>query len=430
MKRTSARLLTAAFVAAILAVMALLASGCGSSGEEAEAEPVVAVTTAKAKVGDIARTVTATGSVGSKSQATVSPKVGGPIASMPVLQGKYVHAGDVIATIESRDLRAAASEADAAVREAEAALKEVQAGTNPQGNAERQRALADAEAALRNAETVYARKKMLYDRGGIPKKELDDAQLALETARNEAELARRELQLTRSTLNLTNARQAEARLAQARERAANAHAQLDYATVRSPIDGIVTQQYHYKGDYVASGEKLVDVVDTAQKVVKAQVPDDAATPIETGARTEVHPASGGETVHGTVELVTHAVDPASRMVEVWIGQLGASPELRPGEFAKVSIVTEDAENVVLVPPSAVTLESPTAETGIVMVVDDTNVAHEVEVKVGVRTADAIQIVEGVAAGQTVIVEGNYALPDGTKVRPVEASSGGEEGGAE
>jgi hypothetical protein len=52
-----------------------------------------------------------------------------------------------------------------------------------------------------------------------------------------------------------------------------------------------------------------------------------------------------------------------------------------------------------------------------MVVDAQNVAHETKVTIGIRTADKIEIVEGLEGGETVVVEGNYALPDGTKVEP-------------
>ena len=97
--------------------------------------------------------------------------------------------------------------------------------------------------------------------------------MQLSLARSELELARREVELAAANLNVTNVRIAESRLQQARERAANAHAQLDYAVVRSPISGIVTEQAHQKGDYVAAGDKIVTVADVSQVVIKAQFPD-------------------------------------------------------------------------------------------------------------------------------------------------------------
>ena len=50
-----------------------------------------------------------------------------------------------------------------------------------------------------------------------------------------------------------------------------------------------------------------------------------------------------------------------------------------------------------------------------MVVDDQNVAHETKVTIGIRTPEKIEIVEGLKGGETVVIEGNYALPDETKV---------------
>jgi multidrug efflux pump subunit AcrA (membrane-fusion protein) len=62
-----------------------------------------------------------------------------------------------------------------------------------------------------------------------------------------------------------------------------------------------------------------------------------------------------------------------------------------------------------------------------MVVDKDLVAHETKVTVGIRTPDLIQIVSGINPGDTVVIEGNYALPDGTKVQisKPESEAGGD-----
>jgi multidrug efflux pump subunit AcrA (membrane-fusion protein) len=89
-------------------------------------------------------------------------------------------------------------------------------------------------------------------------------------------------------------------------------------------------------------------------------------------------------------------------------------------------VTAEASNVVAVPKAAVTLEDPTADEGTVMVVDEASVAHEVKVTVGVKGDDAFEITKGLKGGETIVVEGNYALPDGTKVRAVAAGADDED----
>jgi multidrug efflux pump subunit AcrA (membrane-fusion protein) len=61
-----------------------------------------------------------------------------------------------------------------------------------------------------------------------------------------------------------------------------------------------------------------------------------------------------------------------------------------------------------------------------MVVDDQNVAHETKVTIGIRTPDKVEIVAGLKGGETVVVEGNYALADGTKVEPQTETEKGDE----
>ena len=77
--------------------------------------------------------------------------------------------------------------------------------------------------------------------------------------------------------------------------------------------------------------------------------------------------------------------------------------------------TQPAANAVVVPDTAVTLDATNGNSGTVMVVDEKSVAHEVHVTIGVRSSGHTQITSGLKGGETVVVEGNYGLPDGTKV---------------
>src|SRR4029077_1124925 len=72
-------------------------------------------------------------------------------------------------------------------------------------------------------------------------------------------------------------------------------------------------------------------------------------------------------------------------------------------------------DAVVVPTSAVTLDASNANEGTVMVVDGSSVAHETKVTVGIRTRDKMEITSGLQGGETVVIEGNFSLADGTKV---------------
>jgi hypothetical protein len=91
--------------------------------------------------------------------------------------------------------------------------------------------------------------------------------------------------------------------------------------------------------------------------------------------------------------------------------------------AQVTVAANAKSESIVVPTSAVTLEASNADEGTVMVVDDASVAHETKVRVGIRSGDKTEILAGLQGGETVVVEGNFSLPDGTKV---EASAGDEE----
>jgi multidrug efflux pump subunit AcrA (membrane-fusion protein) len=89
--------------------------------------------------------------------------------------------------------------------------------------------------------------------------------------------------------------------------------------------------------------------------------------------------------------------------------------LRANSAAKVVLTTAKADDAIVIPASAVTLDATTGDVGKVMVVDDQDVAHETEVTVGIRTLDRVEITSGLKGGETIVVEGSYALPDGSKV---------------
>ena len=130
-------------------------------------------------------------------------------------------------------------------------------------------------------------------------------------------------------------------------------------------------------------------------------------------------------MHGQITLLSRASDPTNRTVEVWVTLGNDGGKLRANGAAQVTVAANAKDDAILVPTSAVTLETSDADEGTVMVVDAQNVAHETKVKIGIRTPDKIEIVEGLKGGETVVVEGNYALPDGTKVEPQENADDAE-----
>jgi HlyD family secretion protein len=354
-----------------------LTAACHKASEET-AQPVVSVRVAKAEIGAIAQPIELVGTITTQRVATVSPKIGGQIARMPLLKNRAVRAGEVLAEIEARDVAAQRAEAAAAVTTARDAI-------------------APAQATLANAERTAERRKALYEKGGISKKDLEASELDVANAAG--------------ALKTSNSKVKESL-----DHLASLDAQLAYALVRAPFDGIVTDQYAYQGDFAQAGSRLLTIADTSTVIVKAPVSDEAATRVQTGDAVMVQPDDlPGTSLQGRVDLVGRSADPQSRAVEVWVSLPNPDGKLRPNSAARITIASNAATNSVIVPASAVTLDATTASSGTVMVVDAQSVAHEVKVTIGAHSRDRMQITSGLHGGETVVVEGNYGLPDGAKV---------------
>ncbi|HEX9161274.1 MAG TPA: efflux RND transporter periplasmic adaptor subunit [Thermoanaerobaculia bacterium] len=383
---------------------------------EDEPNVVVSVQVAKAVRGTIANEITAVATLAARREATVSPKIAGVIAQMPLLTNRPVHAGDVLAVLESSDLAAQRAEAQAAVAEAEAALQTTQSGNVPLTNAQDRKAVHEARAALDNARNTLQRREELFKQGGISKKELEASQLAVTQAEDDLRVAEASMNLHGGITNPGDVRVAQARAAQARDHLANLTAQVGYTVVRAPFSGVVTQQFQYQGEMASPGSKLATIADTSALIAKMQVGEETATRLKPGDAVTVLPDDQpGRPFPGTINLVGRAADPQSRSVEVWVAVPNPSGVLRPNGVARVVIAAQSVDNAVIVPSSAVTLDATNGNSGTVMVVDNKSIAHEVHVTTGVRSGGHTQITSGLSGGETVVTEGNYGLPDGTKV---------------
>lgn len=383
--------------------------------EEVSAK-VVSVRVAKAEKQPIAASVSAVGTIFPREQATVAAKVSAQIKQMALLKNKLVKAGEIIAVLESRDLAAQRNEALAALNQERANERSVTTGTIPQTNAQDQKALRDAQAKVRNARATYERRQALFEKGGISKKDLEASQLDLTTAENELHLAEQTIVLRTKSLNPNDAALAAAKVAQAQQHLATLDAQLSYSVIRAPISGLVTDQFQYEGEFATAGGKLVTIADISQVIVKAPFADTVAAQLKVGDSAAVLPTdTTAEELKGQITLLSRSSDPTNRTVEVWVALANGAGRLRANGAAQITIAAQAKTEAIVVPASAVTLEASNADEGTVMVVDAQSVVKETKVTVGLRTSDKIEITEGLQGGETIVIEGNFVLADGTKV---------------
>ena len=399
----------------LLIVVVVWRRKAAASADET-ATPVVSVKVAKAEKDAIATQIVAVGTIWPREKSDVGVKISAQIKKMALLKNKLVRAGEVIAVLESRDLQAQRAEAVAALNQERANERSVTTGTIPQTNAQDQKALRDARAKVATTRATYERRQVLFEKGGISKKDLESSQLELTTAENELRLAEQTVTLRATSLNPNDRALAAARVAQAQQHLATLDAQLGYATIRAPITGIVTDQFQYQGEFAAAGGKLVTIADVSEVIIKAPFADTVVSELRVGDPATVLPTdTSSEEMKGRITLLGRSSDPTNRTVEVWVALSNGAGKLRANGAAQVTISANSKADAVVVPTSAVTLDASNANEGTVMMVDGASVAHETKVTVGIRTKDKMEITSGLQGGETVVIEGNFSLADGTKV---------------
>ncbi|HEX2640157.1 MAG TPA: efflux RND transporter periplasmic adaptor subunit, partial [Pyrinomonadaceae bacterium] len=260
------------------------------------------------------------------------------------------------------------------------------------------------------------RRRVLYDKGGISLKELEASQLALTNADNAYRLALENSKINRNAVNPNAKAIAEAKIKQAQDHLQSLAVQAERGIVRAPITGIVTDQSQFEGEFAQQGAKLLTIANIGGVIVKAQFADTVVNDVKVGDLVTIYPAQApDEKMTGRVSLISRASDPQNRTVEVWANFGNPQGLLTAGGAVQFVVSSTPIGDAIVVPESAVTLEAANADEGTVMVVDQDSVAHETKVKIGIKQGGKIQIVEGLNEGDTVVTEGNYELPDGTKV---------------
>jgi HlyD family secretion protein len=389
--------------------VALGSCGGGPKPEEAAKKPVVTVKTAVAEAAPVELTLRAPATIFPRDQVNITPRLTGVIRELKARKGDSVAAGALLAVIENRDLSAQRDEAQAMLADAQANLEKTRRGTLP-ADVERARGLVETSRALLNqAQKFYERRKSLFDQGAIPNRDLLLSETELSTAKTNFAVATRSLQLLEQQSQGQDIRIAEARVEQAKSRLASVSAQLQYAELRAPFTGVITEQFQYGGDLGQPTAPIFTLVDLSVVLARAQVPDSDVAQVKMGQACQF-----GETA-GRVTVINRAVDQQRRTVEVTCEIARPPLALRAGAFGSVTFQTGRLQETVLVPVSALQLEEGTRK-GIVLVVDPQGVAHRREVEVGDTQGERRVVLTGLKAGETVVTEGGYELPDGTQVR--------------
>ncbi len=375
----------ALFGFAIILSSSLLVSACGSSSTTAQAAPdttapaatVIDVSVVKASVGSVESSLEISGTLAPRSRVAVKPKLPGTIERMLVDIGDAVAMGQTIATIDRREIDAQADAAVATVAVATAALE-------------------SSEAALANAVLEHDRAKNLFEKGALPRQRLDAAQTA-----HRSGVAQRDL----ATANLA---QANAALRRARE------VQRD-TTITSPVTGFVVER-NYDAGAIPGDKPIVVVADMREMKLEAGVSELEAGRLQPGMKAVVSvQAKPGEQFAGQLAAIAPEVDERNRHFKIDVRVPNGARALLSGMYATARIIEATSANAIVVPKEAVTTRE--GKRGVQKVQGDS--VSFVEVTEGLSDGARVQILKGLAAGDTVFADARRPIAQGAKVRGIE-----------
>ena len=391
--------------------------------KEETPEPIVTVQTAPVQRGTIQQIVTSEAILFPIQQAAITPKISAPVKKFYVNRGDRVRQGQLLAVLENRDLEAATVDNQGAYEQAQAAYALETSSALPEEWQKAELDVKTSKEALDAEQKVFDSRQQLFREGALARKELDASAVSLAQAKAQYQIAEKHLMALESAGKKDQLKAAKGQLTSAQGKYEGAAAQLAYSEVRSPIDGVVTDRPNYAGEIPAAGAPLLTIMEIATVVARAHIPQSQAALLKVGDAATIT-AAGDIHVSAKVSLVSPALDPGSTTVEIWVQAANPDGRLRPGSAVTVSIIASTLKDVVVVPASAL-LKTPEGASTVMIVRD--NRAQQVAVESGVREGDKLQIVRGLAGGETVIVNGAYGLPNNTQVKV--ASTGDEQGRA-
>lgn len=370
-----------ALVIAAVAAIAALAVWLLSGGKK---EETITFDTAAVAPANIMNSITATGTIEPVTSVTVGTQVSGIVSKLFVDYNSVVKKGQVIAELDKTNLMSQLNTAKTQ--------------------------LATAQSQLNYQTANYKRYKTLFEKGLVAADDFDNAKLSYTQAKEQVASAKEEVQ--------------------------RAQTNLSYATITSPIDGVVLSKSVEEGQTVAASFSTPELFTIAQDLTNMQVVADVDEAdigdVKEGERVSFTvDAYPDDTFEGEVKQVRQEATTTNNVVtyEVVISAPNADLKLKPGLTANVTIYTAERKGVLSVPSKALRFTPQKETVGKMKIVDAANAKNKVwtidgnsivahKVNIGMTDGTNTQIVGGIAEGTKVITGLN--VMGGEEKMPMEA----------
>ena len=377
--------------ALLLCLAAGLAAGCSDKIEPGTTAPEKGpAVTARVIVADEKvqpQIYEAVGTVSARVAATVSSKLMGTVLAVAVREGDRVQKGDLLVTLDDRQVAAQLAQAQAAL----AGARKGEAGALSARTA----AAAGAEQAL----LAYRRSQTLLKGEAITQADFEGA----EARHRQAQAALKQADAA--------VKAAQSHVRQARAAVDAARVARTDAKVTAPFEGRVTAKLVDAGDLAAPGKPLIVMERIGGYRVDLEVPESYAHLIRAGQPVAVRvPAAGPAVLEGTVEVVVPAANPRSRTSVVQVG-VPTSETLRSGMFARAALTVAERP-LMRIPVSAVVNKGQL--TG-VFIVDQDDTARFRLIRTGRAAGDQVDVISGLAPGTRLVAAPPLQLANGSAV---------------
>lgn len=348
-----------------IVILTLVGVSCSSSDEKKmqQDDPISVVTQTAGFVQGTA-THRFSGTVTSDRTVNMSTKVMGRITQLDVEEGDFVKKGNVLVRIKDDNLQAQK-------RQVESSLMEAKAG-------------------LQNVKTNYNRIKNLYEQESATKKELDDISTQYEMAKAKVKTLESKLQEIGDTL--------------------------DYTLLTAPFDGYVVSKMASEGDMTAPGQPIVAFEQENMMKIKITVPESEIALFTLNDTVSVDvKAAGYQTDEGVIANINQAGKRGSRQftVEIMLPKLAEDSGVKSGMFAEVGLTTAK-DRAIVVPQSAIVERGQL--TGLYTLNDDSEVVLR-WVRLGDVNSDQVEVLSGLAEGETFVASVDQRLREGQKASP-------------
>lgn len=355
---------------------ASLTAGCGRKTQATFERPPAPVTVAAATARDVPVYLDAVGKMVAREVVSVQPQVSGRITKIHFTDGADVKVGDLLFTVDPRPFQAQLHQAEAN--------------------------LAQAEAALGLAKVNFARVQNVSDPRAISRQDFDAKKSAVETA--------------------------EAAVQQGRAAVESARLDLDYCTIRSPINGRAGQRAIDVGNVVTANSGSLLVIQRLDPIyADFTIPEKDLGAVQRNMaqrslRVEVRLADqDAHAREGKLTFLDNSVQDSTGTIKLRATLGNGDRRFWPGRFVRVRLILRTEREAVLIPAAAPQLS---AKGPFVYVVKPDLSAELRPVKTGQQHDDWVVIADGLKAGERVVIDGQMGVTPGGKVRVVEPQSPG------